>query len=314
MLTRRNVRIKVMQTIYAHEHDLEKTLERLEKSMLENINSFYRAFLYNLYILAKTTEYAVTDVQIRAGKFIHAEEDNFLSAQIFHNPIIQHLVEKEGLYREMRREKMDTRLDEDYVRQFFQILKKTPEYSSYSHKENPLLPEDAEIISFLYKKILFPNEMFQQHVEDVFPGWLDDKDAIYHSVMSTIESIAPDQNPFVIVRSKDSKEGKEFAISLLRNTIHHNEEMDALIAPFLENWDKERLAMLDFILMKMAVTEMLNFPQIPVKVSMNEYIDLAKIYSTPKSGEFINGILDSIMKKLKEDGKILKEGRGMKEE
>lgn len=314
MLSRRNVRIKVMQTVYAHTHDQEKTVERLEKTMLENINSFYRAFLYNLYVLSRTAEFVIKDVQIRAGKHIPSAEDNFLSVQLFHNPIIQHLVGIEELYKEMRREKLDNRIEEDYFRQFFQALKKTPEYNSYSHKENPLLPEDKEMVSFLYKKILYPNETFQQHIEDVFPGWLDDKDAIYHSVMNTIESLSPDQKSFVINRSKETREEKEFATHLLRTTLHHETELDELIAPFLENWDKERLAVMDFILMKMAVSEMLYLPEIPVKVSMNEYIELAKIYSTPKSGEFINGILDAIMKKLKEEGKILKEGRGVKEE
>ncbi len=110
------------------------------------------------------------------------------------------------------------------------------------------------------------------------------------------------------------KESKEYAINLLRSTLHHEEELTFLIAPFLENWDKERLAIMDFILMKMAVTEMLYLPEIPVKVTMNEYIEIAKIYSTPKSGEFINGILDAIMKKLKEEEKIVKEGRGMKDD
>ncbi|MGB3077410.1 MAG: transcription antitermination factor NusB [Chitinophagales bacterium] len=314
MLSRRNVRIKVMQTVYAHTHDPEKTVERLEKTMLENINSFYRAFLYNLYILSKTTEFVIQDVQIRAGKHIPSAEDNFLSVQLFHNFIIQHFVETEEIYKEMRREKLDNRIEEDYFRQFFQALKKTPEYYAYSHLENPLLPDDKEIISFLYKKILYPNETFQQHIEDIFPGWLDDKDAIYHSVMNTITALSPAQKSFVVRDSKETKEEKQFAIQLLRSTLHHETELDELIAPFLENWDKERLAMMDFILMKMAVSEMLYLPEIPLKVTMNEYIDLAKLYSTPKSGEFINGILDAIMKKLKEDGKILKEGRGVKED
>src|SRR4030095_12571222 len=208
----------------------------------------------------------------------------------------------------------DVRIDSDYFRQFFQQLKKKAEYTSYSQKENPLLPEDKAIISFVYKKILFPSELFQQHIEDIFPGWLDDKEAIYHSVIGVIEAFSPDQSSFVITRSRDSREGKEFALDLLRKTIMNETELDALISPFLENWDRERVAMIDFLLMKMALVEMLYFPEIPVKVSMNEYIELAKLYSTPKSGEFINGILDSMMKKLKEEGKILKEGRGMKEE
>lgn len=313
MLSRRNVRVKVMQTLYAHAHDGEKKNERLEKTMLENINNFYKAFLYNLYLLAKSTEYVITDVQIMASKHIPSAADRLLSVQLYHNFMIQHLVEVEGLYKEIQKEKLNHRIDDDYFRQFFQALKKTPEYQAYNRLENPLLTDDRNILTFLYKKILFAGELFQQHVEDIFPGWLDDKDAIYHAVMNVLNSLAPEQNTAILSKSKETKEEKSFALRLLRHTLYHETDLDELIAPFLENWDKERLAMMDFILMKMAVSEMLYLAEIPPKVSMNEYIELAKQYSTPKSGEFINGILDAIMKKLKEEGRIIKEGRGTKE-
>ncbi len=109
------------------------------------------------------------------------------------------------------------------------------------------------------------------------------------------------------------KEVKQFAGELLRKTIYNKEETETLIVPLLENWDKERVALLDMLLMKMAVIELLYFPEIPVKVTMNEYIDLSKLYSTPKSGEFINGILDTILKKLRDENKIQKSGRGLQE-
>src|SRR6266576_322158 len=110
MLSRRNIRAKVMQTIYAREQDRDKTLERLEKTMLENINAASRAFLYNLYVLCKTADYVNTDIQIRSVKFIQSDEDKIISASVFHNPIIQHLVVKEDLYREIQKEKLDTRI------------------------------------------------------------------------------------------------------------------------------------------------------------------------------------------------------------
>src|SRR6186713_1167379 len=132
MLSRRNIRVKVMQTIYAHVQDPGKTLDRLEKSMLENINAASRAFLYNLYILCKTAEYVNTDLQIRASKHIPSEEDKILSVSIFHNPVIQHLVVNEDLYREIQKEKTGARIDPDNFREFFQKLKKTEEYVAYS--------------------------------------------------------------------------------------------------------------------------------------------------------------------------------------
>ncbi|MFI5136068.1 MAG: transcription antitermination protein NusB, partial [Chitinophagales bacterium] len=289
MLSRRTIRVKVMQAVYAHEQDSEKTIDRLEKAMLENINNTIRCYLYHLFLICKTAEYIVTDVQIRSVKYIPSEEDKILSVSLFHNPVIQHLVVTENLYTEIHREKLDNRIDADYFRQFFQKLKKSEEYLTYSKKENPLLTEDKEIITFLYKNILSSEELFEQHLDDVFPAWHDDRELIFHSVMNYIMNLAPNREPFVIREARDQKELKQFGSDLLRKTILNEPETESLVASFLQHWDRERVAMLDMLLMKMSVTEWLYFPEIPVKVSINEYIDLAKRYSTPKSGEFING-------------------------
>jgi N utilization substance protein B len=299
-----------MQSVYAHQQDTEKTLDRLEKTMLENINSSYRAFLFNFYVLCKTAEYVNTDVQLKAVKHIRSDADRILSVSIFHNPIIQHLLVKEELYKEIQREKLDTKIDSDLFRQWFQLLSKSDEYLAYSKKENPLLTDDREIVTFLYRKILCANELFQQQIEDVFHTWNDDREIIFHAVLNFIETVPPDHDPFLIKQSKDQKELKQFATSLLKQTIIHEQETEETIVPFLKNWDKERLAMLDLLLLKMALIELLYFPEIPIKVSINEYIDLAKLYSTPKSGEFINGVLDAVHKRFIEEGKINKTGRG----
>src|SRR5215831_19219678 len=131
MLSRRHIRIKVMQMIYAYSYDRTKTIERLEKTLLENINQFCRAYLYNLYLLEKTAAYINTDIQIQASKFL-SKNENLFSAQLFFNPINQHIVKLEQLERETRHEKLDGRIDNDYFRQFFQALKKTKEYEAYS--------------------------------------------------------------------------------------------------------------------------------------------------------------------------------------
>jgi len=308
MLSRRNIRVKAMQAIYAHEQDPEKTTDRLEKTMLENINGAYRALLYNLYLLSKTGEYVNADAEIQAGKFIKTEDAP--SVSLFHNPIIQHLVVNEALYNEIQREKLDTRIDRDFFRQWFQLLKKTEEYGAYSQKENPLLSDDREMVTMLYKRILMSSELFQQHLEDVFPTWTDDNEVIFHAVMNYIQTVSPNQPAFLVRDSKDMKEVKQFASDLLRKTLTHENEIEEIITPFLQHWEKERVAMLDMVLMKMAVAELLFFSEIPVKVTINEYIELAKNYSTPKSGEFINGILDAVRKKLTEDGRVKKSGRG----
>lgn len=305
--------MKAMQTVYAREQDKEKTLDRLEKAMMENINNTIRCYLYQLYLLCKTAEYAVTDVQIRSAKHLRAEEDEFLSVSVFHNPVIQHLVVAENLYTEISREKLETRIDPDYFRQFFQKLRKTGEYAAYSKLANPLLTDDSQLITFLYKNILSNDELFEQHLEDVFPAWSDDREIVFHAVINYLQHAAPNRDPYVVKNARDQKELKQFGSDLLRKTVYNETETESIITSFLQHWDKERVAMLDLLLMKMTLTEWLFIPEIPVKVSMNEYIDLAKRYSTPKSGDFINGILDAILKKMREENRIQKKGRGVQE-
>jgi N utilization substance protein B len=304
--------MKVMQMMYAYSYDRAKTVERLEKTLLENINLFSRSFLYNLYLLEKTAAYVNIDLQIQASKHL-AREDQLLSTQIFFNPIMQHLVNVEPLEREIRHEKLEGKIDTDYFRQFFQALKKTKEYEGYTSKINPLLTDDLEMVSFLYQKILCGSELFQQHLEEVFASWLDDRDPVFHLVLQTLQQIAPDQNAFIVRQAADIKDEKNFGIQLLRETILHDAESEELLSSLLLHWQKERVAVLDWALMKMAVTEMSYFPEIPAKVSINEYIELAKTYSTPKSSEFINGILDSALKRLQQEGRIQKTGRGLQE-
>jgi N utilization substance protein B len=144
-------------------------------------------------------------------------------------------------------------------------------------------------------------------MEDSFPNWLDDTEVISFAVTNFIEQLASDKPA---KWQTDLSEENKFANDLLNNAYHNEEYITNLITPKLKNWDKDRLAQVDLLLMKLALTEMLYFPNIPVKVSINEYIDVAKQYSTPKSGDFINGILDRIMKELQEQNLIKKTGRG----
>ena len=157
------------------------------------------------------------------------------------------------------------------------------------------------------------NEDFENHIENLFPVWYDDKEIICFAVRESIHSICKQSFRFHDKFKAKLDDALEFAIELLLKSIEHSEEYRGMITPKLQNWDIERIAVMDLLLMRLALTEILNFPTIPVKVSMNEYIDISKNYSTPRSREFINGVLDKITKELKAGGKIYKEGPGLKE-
>lgn len=310
MLSRRNIRVKAMQVMYMHEQNPDLPIEKLEKTLKDSIHNFYRTFVYNLYVIIKTAEFVNEDAIIRAGKFLPTEADKNVSVKLFHNPVLQKLVLDEEFIRFIRYEKLEHYFDKDYAHKFFHLLAGTNEYKNYVGKENSTIEDDKRIIQFLYKKILFKQELFHQLMEDIFPNWPDDTEVISFAVLNFISQISIGKIP---EWQTDLIEENKFATELLDNTFYNEEYLTGLITPKLKNWDKERLAQIDLLLMKLALAEIIYFPNIPVKVSINEYIEISKLYSTPKSGDFINGVLDRLMKELQEKNVIKKTGRGLVE-
>ncbi len=318
LLSRRNVRVKVMQVLYTHEQSLDIPFTTLEKSLRERINNSFRLLIYNLYLITKTAEYSVEDAGHKSSKHLPTAADKKVSVRIFHNPIIQKLVLDENFKRIIREQKLSYLPDSDYFRTWFKALEDTSAYKNYIQIENPPIEDDKRLILYLYRKVLLLSEVFTQNVEDSFTTWNDDSAIIENQLVLLIDKIATQVekeiakgNEKFIKFPEGMSEEHEFANELLNRAFYNEEYLGGLVTPKLENWDKERLAQIDLLLMKMALAEMLYFPNIPLKATINEYIDIAKNYSTPKSGEFINGLLDKIMKELKDQGLLKKEGRGL---
>ncbi len=303
-----------MQTLYATAQDKEKPNQRIEKYLLENLNHTFRSFIYNLYILWKTAGYERIDAVVRREKYFPTEEDKRICHHIFDNTVINHLEQIEQIEQWAHKEKLDVRTDSDLFRTFFHQLQKTGEYKSFCQKTNVLLTEEQAILTFLYQDILWKQDLFHQTLEDLFPGWLDDRELVYHHVLRFINGIGPETPAQLLKMSRELHDSKQFARELLHQTLAHQQELENLILPLLEHWDPDRVALLDMLLMKLNLAEWLYFPDIPIKVSLNEYIEIAKVYSTPKSGAFINGILDSLLKKLQHNGQIHKSGRGERDQ
>ncbi len=294
--------------MYMHEQNPDLPYERLESQLKESIQNFYRTFVYNLYIIVKTAEYVNEDAIIRASKFLPTEEDKNVSVKLFHNPVLQRLALDEDFIRFIRREKLEHYFDKDHAHKFFHLLAATNEYKTYVAKEQTTVDDDKRILQFLYKKILFKQELFHQLMEDIFPNWPDDTEVILFAVSNAIEQLSANK---ISSWQTDLVEENKFATDLLKYTYQNEEYLTGLITPKLKNWDKERLAQVDLLLMKLALSEVLYISNIPMKVSINEYIDISKLYSTPKSGDFINGVLDRIVKELQEQNLIKKTGRGL---
>ena len=308
MLSRRNIRVKVMQALYSY-----YTTEGLKKDEVlagydETIRNSYILLNYQLYLLAKIAEHSQDDLIKRKAKLLPSEFDKAFTAKLYNNPLTQTIAKNKDLIRSWEKNQFDERTPEDFARKLYKTLSLTPEYATYVSSENGK-EEDQQILLFLFKE-LCKQEYYNETIEDIFFNWLDDQSIIIGTIKKIIkdfkssDEIAEEYGP-------SDEAIREFGRELLKYVLVNNDTLESTLSPLIENWDIDRVAFIDMILIKMSVGEMLIFPTIPTKVSINEYVELTKAYSTDKSKDFVNGILDKALHTLSESKKISKSGRGL---
>jgi N utilization substance protein B len=302
MISRRNIRVKVMQTVY--------TLSTLEqgakpgepvKLLQKHFDQSKDLLIYLSFFLTEVAAYAETDSYVRSSKHLPTAEDLKVNTKIAGNTLLWKIREDVSWQQELGKSKPEHRLDKELVRKIYNQLADTPEYKQYIQVAERDNKEEKEILEFLFNDLMLISESFIGHLEDNFLNWDDDADMVVQLVRNILQK--PGAVDFREVISKDKW---EFARSLLTTVLERTEQLESLIVPRLKNWDAERIAALDMIIMKMGVAEFLYFETIPPKVTINEYIDIAKEYSTQQSGQFVNGILDNVHKELVASGKLHK--------
>lgn len=314
MLTRRSLRIKVLQAIYASQQNpsmSEKAIQSLFQKSIENV---YRLFLYQVLMLTEIAHYVMEDKRKRSRRYLATDEDRNLSTRLWDNFIIQAIVKDEIFQRRVKALQLTYLVESDLVKSLYKILIELPQYQNYIQKETVSPKDDKQILKVLFRNIMQASELYGDYLDDHFVNWMDDDQNIENAVLSVILNFkAPSNNaPIPVLRKvRDWDEKVQFGKDLLQKTLSNQAELIQLITPQLKNWDLDRVSQIDVILIQLALSELLYFPTIPVKVSINEYIDVSKSYSTPKSKDFINGILDKLMNTLKAEGKITKLGRGL---
>jgi N utilization substance protein B len=313
MLGRRNLRIKVMQELYAFEVDKEIPLAKMETHLKTQIQKSVSLYLTTLLYLTEVCNYSMVDKAKRLAKYIKTEEDEKASTTIAANRIVTVLQNDEQLNAWVKKEGVRNYIDESIVRNLFADFSSKARYKEYAALTQTTLEQDKEIIQFLLKKVFDVNKDLEHHLEEIFINFDDDFALLLHITGKYIESFSVDKSNNFFPGMDIWEEEKKFALDLLAKTVQKDEELINYIQPKLKNWEMDRVAVLDLILMKMAVCEMKYFPTIPVKVSINEYIDISKLYSTPKSKDFVNGVLDKVKSEMKENGEIKKFGRGLME-
>jgi len=313
MLTRRHIRIKVLQSLYAFYQGEEQHLDKQEKFLNYSINQMLDLQALLLQLIVAIQQHAITYLERTQKKLLATEADRNPSKNFINNEVVKLIASCEPLSLFLKNRKLDNwKNNDEYITLLFNTLKQASFYEAYLNIPNPTFQEDKDFILALYKEVIAPNDKLYEYLEDTRLTWLDDFPVVNTNLVKRIQKLKPLQSHKVFdAELYKDEEDKEFSLQLLRKVILNDDSLIKIIDQKTPNWDKERIADLDMIILKMGIAELKYFPSIPVRVSINEYIEVSKEYSTPKSSVFINGILDKLVKEFKAAGELNKIGRGL---
>jgi len=314
MLTRRHIRVKVMQCIYALIQSKDDSLEKQERFLKDSIENMYTLYLLMLSLLGELHGFAKTQVVLSSKKYLANASDGYPNKEKFlNNKLLLQIVNNDLLKAELSKRKIKNwYLNGEYVKLIYKEVIESKSYASYMLASTSNYEDDKRLIQTLFKEIIAPNEKIYDYFEDDKLTWIDDIPIVNTFLLKQLKKVTKDKKQsFFLPRLLKDDADMVFANELLTKTLLNNEKWEAEIEGKTPNWDKDRIADIDSILLKMAICELLNFSSIPEKVTINEFLEIAKEYSTPKSSIFINGILDKLVKEYKTDGRLNKTGRGL---
>lgn len=315
MLNRRHLRIKVLQTLYACRQSEPKDGAAYQKALLQSVDKVYEMYITILSLLIEVADYSATDAEERANKHLPTETDLKASNKLQHNQFIALLRKNQDYVDAVKKYKLSWSFDPEIAKSIFSALIKTDEYAAYLNDAKQVFETDKQVAKHLFKKVILTSAIARQYLEEKFINWPVDEEVVQAMIAKTFKNFGsknPQQNKLAELLSNPADD-REFITTLFAHSVAFKDEFQQLISKRTKNWEADRIALMDTLLMQMAITELVHFPSIPVKVTINEYIEISKEYSTPKSNSFINGILDKITADLKDMGKIRKTGRGLME-
>tara|TARA_B100000929_G_scaffold250157_1_gene209684 strand:- start:2131 stop:3126 length:996 start_codon:yes stop_codon:yes gene_type:complete len=312
MLTRRHIRVKVMQSVYAFNQSNNDSLQVEQKFLQKSMEEMYDLFLLNLSLLVEIKNRAATFIEKSQQKYLATAEDKNPNLKFVQNELIQKIEQTEQFNTLLEDRKLNHwKRDDEYVGILWTALKESELYTEYLKTRTSTFKEDKDFVIAMFKEIVAPNEKLYEYLEDKKLTWLDDLPIVNTSLVKLLKKVKETDEQIKIPKLFKNLDDKEFAKDLFNKTVLHQEKYEEDIEGKTPNWDKDRIAEIDAVLLKMAICEFLKFSSIPVKVTINEYLEIAKEYSTPKSSIFINGILDKLSKEYQESKKLNKIGRGL---
>jgi N utilization substance protein B len=302
MLSRRNIRVKVMQTLYSIESMNKETRPGEPLQILKrNLENSQQLFTFLVYYILEVARYSEKDALQKSQKYLPTEKDLKVNTKISGNELIWTISENNSFKNSVEKFKIKYLINDELIRKCYFALINSAEYKEYISLQSRDKKSEKNILEFIFSELMIPDEYFLSDVEEKFIHWDDDAETMILLMNNFLHK--PSSFNF---EEMVGEEKMKFAVDLLGAVIDKDNFCLELIKPKLKNWDSERIALLDMILLKMGVCELLYFETIPTKVTINEYIDLAKEYSTEQSGHFVNGILDNIHKELLAQNKIHK--------
>ncbi len=313
MISRRLLRIKVLHILYSYINSSEDSIKKYEKDLDFSIEKSYDLYHLFFILLIDVKEYALSRIELAKNKRVPSEKDLNPNLRFVENKAIAQIENSSRLIDHAENNKLNWVQHPELIKNVYESVVNSVAYDEYMNSSDASFKDDKEFVIRFFSDYLVNSDLLYQILEEHSIFWNDDIEFVLGMNIKTVEKTKEKDERVSVFNLFKNDEDREFAKKLFRLASIKHQEYSELIQKNIKNWDVDRIAQIDLIVMEMAVTEILHFQSIPVKVSFNEYIELVKFYSTDKSSYFINGVLDKIIHQLKEDGKIIKAGRGLKE-
>ncbi|MFM2208124.1 MAG: transcription antitermination factor NusB [Bacteroidota bacterium] len=310
MLSRRQLRVKVLQALYAFFQSDKKELSVAERELFRSIEKVHELYVYLLQFLLELADADESDASDLLTKYFPDQAELKASLRLSAFRFMHALRDSDSFKAAVRKCKTSWQKDRELVRRVFLELKKSSEFRAIITGEDK---DESAFLQLIVRKYVEESDLMQHHVEEENLFWPEDLSFVSHMVNRTIRQFYDSGKLEVFTSYRDEKDDREFVSALFHQTVLHNKEYEAAVSERTKNWDLERIALMDILILKMALAELVHFQAIPVKVTINEFIEISKEYSTPKSKQFINGIIDRLAADYREAGKIVKTGRGLME-
>jgi len=307
MINRDLIRIRIVQIVYAWYQNSNNNLKNAEKELLFGFQKSYDLYYYLLLLMVKLTDMYESRIETKKNKFLPSEEDLHPNTHLIDNKFIRQLKTNNHFIHYLNNRPMSWEENENFIKNLLDNILESETYKTYSELENPTYDDDRDFWRKTFKQFIYNNEELDEILEDESIYWNDDVEIVQTFVLKTIKQFSEENGADqpLLPMFKD-EEDKRYALKLLDETILNEKKYRSLIEKHIDKWDLDRIAFMDMIIMQVAVAEIFSFESIPTRVTLNEYIEIAKAYSTPKSGSFVNGILDAIVNEIKKDNLIFK--------